>query len=45
MELLLLGWTLGLLTAMAHNRFVIKPGLERVIAELHHIKHDLEEQP
>ena len=45
MELLLLGWSLGLVTAMAHHRFVIKPGLERVIAELHRIKYDLEEQP
>ena len=45
MELLLLGWSLGLVTAMAYNRFVIKPELERVIAELHHIKHDLDEQP
>lgn len=45
MELLLLGWSLGLVTGMAHHRFVIKPELERVIAELNHIKNDLEEQP
>ena len=45
MELLLLGWALGLATGVAHHRFVVKPELDRVIAELHHIKYDLEEQP
>jgi hypothetical protein len=34
MELLLLGWVLGLSTATAYNRFVIKPQLDKAIAEL-----------
>ena len=44
MELLLFGWALGLATGMAHHRFVVKPELEKAIAELNHIKHDLEEK-
>ena len=43
MELLLLGWSLGLVTAMAHQQFVVKPKLKKIIAELNHIKHNLEE--
>jgi hypothetical protein len=44
MELILLGWALGLATGMAHHRFVVKPELEKAIAELRHITYDLEEK-
>jgi hypothetical protein len=29
---------------MAHHRFVVKPELEKAIAELRHITYDLEEK-
>jgi hypothetical protein len=40
MELLLLGWALGLATRMAHHRFVVKPELEKAIAELEALRND-----
>ena len=45
MELLLLGWSLGLVTAMAHQQFVVKPKLKKIIAELNDIKYDLKRRP
>ena len=43
MKLLLLGWLLGLVTAMAHQQFVVRPKLKKIIAELYDIKYSLEE--
>jgi len=41
MELLLLGWTLGVGTCLAHDYFVIKPKLKRLIGELRTIAAEL----
>jgi hypothetical protein len=40
MELLLLGWALGLSAAMAHHRLVIVPQLKKAIAELEDLRND-----
>jgi hypothetical protein len=40
MELLLLGWVLGLSAATAYNKFVIRPQLDKAIAELEAMRND-----
>lgn len=41
MELLLIGWVLGVSTCTAHQYFVVRPKLKSVIAELRRLRHDL----
>jgi len=41
MELLLLGWTLGVGACLAHDYFVIKPKLKRLINELRSVAAEL----
>lgn len=42
MELLLLGWSLGLAFGMARHQFVVKPELVRLTADLRRISAELE---
>ena len=42
MEILLLGWLLGLAFGMARHQFVVKPELRRLTAELRAIAAELD---
>jgi hypothetical protein len=42
MELLLLGWILGVGACIAHDHFVIKPKLKRLIDELRSVAAELD---
>jgi hypothetical protein len=43
MELLLLGWSLGIAFGMARHHFVVKPELVRLTAELRRIAAELKQ--